>query len=66
MVEEMKKMYGTEIGSHKIIIKCISDVAIRMPTKIMAFKLLRNFHKEEAHVRVVTVVVQCAEGVVLS
>jgi hypothetical protein len=54
--EEMKKKYGTERGSRGIIIKCISDVATRMATKIMACKLLRKCSKEEVSTGVVAVV----------
>jgi hypothetical protein len=35
LFEEMNKKYNTERGSHRIIIRSISDVAIRMDTKIM-------------------------------
>jgi hypothetical protein len=35
LTEEMKKMYGTERGSHGIIIKRINDVATMMETKLM-------------------------------
>jgi hypothetical protein len=62
----MKKTYGTERGSHRIIIKCISDATTRIPTKIMACKLLRKFHKEEVPAGVVAAVAQCVEGTVLS
>jgi hypothetical protein len=36
IVEEMKKTYGIERGSHGIIIKIISDVAMIMAINIMA------------------------------
>jgi nucleoside phosphorylase len=52
--EEMKKTYGTEIGSPIIIIKCISDAARRLATKIMVCKFLRKCHNEEVPVGVVT------------
>jgi hypothetical protein len=35
MVKEMKKTYGTERGSCRIIIKCISDATTRLATKLM-------------------------------
>jgi hypothetical protein len=51
--KEMKKTYGTERGSCRIIIKHISDVATRMATKIMACKLIKTFRKEEVPARVI-------------
>jgi hypothetical protein len=42
LAEEMKKTYGTERGSHGIIIKRISDTTTRMETKLMACKLLHK------------------------
>jgi hypothetical protein len=64
-VEEMKKMYGTERGSHRIIIKRISNAATMFSTKLMACKLLRNFPKEEVPIMVVAAVAQCPEGTIL-
>jgi hypothetical protein len=61
----MKKKYGIERGSHKTIIKRISDAVTRMDTKIMACKLLRKCRKEEVTVGVVTVA-KCVEGTTLS
>jgi hypothetical protein len=66
LAEEMKKMYGTERGSRRIIIKCINDATTRMATKFMACKLLRKFRKEEVPVGVVATVAECVEGTVLS
>jgi hypothetical protein len=51
LAEEMKKKYGTERGSCRIIIKRISDVTTRMATKIMACKLLKKCRKEEVSPR---------------
>jgi len=65
-VEEMKKTYGIERGSHRIIIKRISDTIKRIATKLMACKLLRKCHKEEVPARVGAVATQCAKGTVLS
>jgi len=47
MVVEMKNKYGTERGSHGIIIKCISDATTRLATKLMECKLLKKCCKEE-------------------
>jgi hypothetical protein len=66
LAEEMKKTYGTERGSRRIIIKHISDAAIRLATKLMACKLLRKCCKEEVLVGVVAATAQCAEGTILS
>jgi hypothetical protein len=66
LAKEMKKMYGIERGSCRIIIKCISDIATRMAKKIMSCKLLMKCHKEEFPVKVVAVVAQCVEGTILS
>jgi hypothetical protein len=66
LAKEMKNKYGTERGSHKIIIRCITDATTRMATKIMACKLLRKFCKEEVLVRVVIVAAQCVEVTTLS
>jgi hypothetical protein len=60
--EEMKNKYGTERGSRRIIIKCISNIATRMATKIMACKLLKKCRKEEVSTRVVTTTTQCVKG----
>jgi hypothetical protein len=65
LAKEMKKKYGTERGSRRIIIKRISDVAKRMATKIMPCKLLIKCHKEEFCVGVVAVATQCAKGTTL-
>jgi hypothetical protein len=66
LVEEMKKTYGTEIRSHIIIIKHISDASTRLATKIMVCKLLRKCHKEEVPVRVIVAAVECVKGTMLS
>jgi hypothetical protein len=66
LAEEMKKTYGTERGSRRIIIKHISDATTRMATKIMACKLLRKCRKEEVPVGVIAAATQCAEGTILS
>jgi hypothetical protein len=50
LAEEMKKMYGTERGSCRIIIKRISDATTRLATKLMACKFLRKCRKEEVPV----------------
>jgi hypothetical protein len=42
LAKEMNNKYGTDRGSHRIIIKRISDITIRMATKIMACKILRK------------------------
>jgi hypothetical protein len=65
LVEEMKKTYGTERGSCRIIIKCISDVATRLATKLMACKFLRNCLKEEDPVGVIAAAARkelCLDG----
>jgi hypothetical protein len=38
----------------------------RMATKIMAYKLLRKFRKEEVSVGVVVAIAQCVEGTMIS
>jgi hypothetical protein len=65
LTEEMKKTYGTERGSGKIIIKRISDTTTRMDTKLMACKFLRKCRKEEVLAGVVTVAAQCANDTML-
>ena len=47
LAEEMKKKYGTDKGTRGIIIKRINNVATQLGTKILAYKLLRKFHKDE-------------------
>jgi hypothetical protein len=59
-VKENNKKYGTERGSHRIIIKRISDVVIRMAKKTMACKLIRKCHKEEVPTGAFIVEAQCA------
>jgi len=66
LTEEMKKTYGKERGSRGIIIKCISDAATRMETKLMACKLLQKCHKEKVPARIVTAEAQCAKFTMLS
>jgi hypothetical protein len=66
LVEEMKQKYVTERGSCEIIIKRISDAETRMPTKIMACKLLKKFYKDEFPIRVVATATQCSEGTTLN
>jgi hypothetical protein len=66
LIEDMKKTYGIEKGSRGIIIKPISDTTMRLATKIMAFKLLKKFCKEEVHAQVVAVATQCVERTMLS
>jgi hypothetical protein len=48
LAEEMKQTYKIERGSRGIIINKISEPATRLETKLMAYKLLRKCHKEEA------------------
>jgi hypothetical protein len=62
----MKKKYGTDRGTRGIIIKRINDSATQLGTKILAYKLLRKFCKEEVLAGVVTVAYQCAEGTTVS
>jgi len=66
LTKEMKKTYGTERGSHGIIIKRTSDASIRMATNAMACKMLRKFRKEEVPAGVVAIATQCANGTMLS
>jgi hypothetical protein len=66
LTKEMKKKYGTERGTCKIIVKWICDIATIMVMKIMACKLLRKFHKEEVSVGVVAATTQCAKGTTIS
>jgi hypothetical protein len=66
LVEEMKKTYGTKRGSRGTIIKCISDAATRMATKLMAYKFLRKCCKEEVPTGVVMATTQCMEGIILN
>jgi hypothetical protein len=42
LAEEMKKKYGIDRGTYRIIIKQIKDVVTRMAAKIMACKMLRK------------------------
>ena len=65
-MEEMKKTYATERGSHRIIIKHINDATTRLATKLMACKLLKKCHKEEVPIGVITTASQCTEGTMLS
>jgi hypothetical protein len=66
LAEEMKKKYGIEMGSYRIIIKRISDIVTRMAKTIMTCKLLKKFCKEEVPARVFAATTQCAEGTTLS
>jgi hypothetical protein len=62
----MNKKYGTDRGTRGIIIKRINDVAPQLGMKILAYKLLRKFHREEVPVGVVAVVAQCTKGTIVS
>jgi hypothetical protein len=64
--KEMKKTYGTERGSRRIRIKCISEKTTRMDKKIRACKLLRKCRKKEVPVGVIKNATQCEEGMMLS
>jgi hypothetical protein len=66
ILEEVKSQFGTDRGSKGMIIKNINDPATRFATKLMDCKLLRKCHKEEAPSRVVSTVMQCMEGTILS
>jgi hypothetical protein len=55
LVEEMKTKYDTERGTCIIIIKWIRDIATKMASKIMSYKLLKKCRKEEVSTGVVTV-----------
>jgi hypothetical protein len=66
LAEEMKKKYGTERGSRGIIINRISEPTMRLEMKLMACKLLRKCHKEEAPAGVIAATTQCAKGSLLS
>jgi hypothetical protein len=48
LAEEIKRKYGTERGSIGIIINRINEPTMKFTTKLMACKLLRKCHKEEA------------------
>jgi hypothetical protein len=66
LAEEMKNKYGTERGTHRIIIKQISDIATKMAAKIMACKLLRKCPQGGSLGGVVAVAAQCVEGTTVS
>jgi hypothetical protein len=66
LMEEMKKTYGIERVSHKIIINWISDTTTKMATKLIPCKLLRKFHKEEVLTGVFVATVQCTNDMMLS
>jgi hypothetical protein len=55
LAKEMKKTYGTMRGSKRIIINKISEPVTILRTKLMAWKLLRKCHKEEAPTGVIIV-----------
>jgi hypothetical protein len=57
--EDMKKTYGIERGSRRIIIKHINDTTTRLANKLMACKLLRKCCKEEFPIRVIVAPTQC-------
>ena len=56
LAEEMKKTYGTVRGSTRIVINRIKEPAKRLEMKLVEYKFLRNFCKEEALVGVIVVV----------
>jgi hypothetical protein len=62
----MKKTYGTNRGSHGIVVKHINDTKTRLATKHMPCMLLRKCGKEEFHVGVVVAAAECMEGNMLS
>jgi transposase len=56
LAEEMKKTYGTVGGSRRIVINWINEPVKRLERKLVEYKFLRNFCKEEALVGVIVVV----------
>jgi len=64
--KEMNKTYGKKIGSHKIIIKRISDATTRMATKLMACKFLCKCHKEEVPTGVFAATTHCTNDTMLN
>jgi hypothetical protein len=66
IVEEINNKYGTDRGSMGMIIKQIIEPTMIFATKLMACKILRKCHKEEAPAGVIVAVVQCTKGSLLS
>jgi hypothetical protein len=66
LAEEMKNKYNIDRGSRGLIINKINKPVTRLETKLMACKLLRKCHKEEALERVIATVLQCTKRGLLS
>jgi hypothetical protein len=66
LAEEMKKKYDIDRGTRGIIIKRINDTTTQLGVKVLAYKLLRKFFREEVPARVVAVATQCVESTLMS
>ena len=62
----VKAQFGTSWGNRGIVLKDINDNVTRFTNNIMACKQLRKCRKQEAPASIITVVVQCAKGVMFS
>jgi hypothetical protein len=60
--DEIKEKYGMETGSKGITISDINDLATRIVTRMLGYKLMCKCRKEEVLTGVVAVVAQCAKG----
>jgi hypothetical protein len=58
----MKKKYSTSRDTRGIITKQINNEAMQLGAKILSFKLLIKFHREEVPVGVVAFASQFTEG----
>jgi hypothetical protein len=66
IVELVKAQFGTSRGNEGIVLKDIDDNATRFANKLMDFKLLRKYRKEEAPAGVIVVAAQCVKGVMFN
>jgi hypothetical protein len=62
----VKAQFDTTRGNRGIIIKEINDNMTRFTSKLMACKLLRKCHREEAPAGVIAVAAQCVKGMMFS
>jgi hypothetical protein len=65
LAEEMNKTYGIERGSKGTIINKISELMMRLETKLMSYKILIKCQKEEVLTGVIATTTQCVKGIVL-
>jgi hypothetical protein len=61
--EKFKDKYDTNRGEHNLDVEIINDDIFRFSMQVLAYKLLRKFHKDQVPIGVIATVVKCVAGV---